>query len=122
MGRSLLVEQGGQLTDTSAHKGALHSLNTVLEEGHQHVRQKNIELWKVHSDEATRCAVRENRAVMAKCGLTCLFNKVPSVHKVTCQRHLFDCFARSGTGSRMSPQMQAKVFENWYEKDLAGDA
>lgn len=120
--REMLDEQGRDLTDTEAYKGAVRSLNSVLEEGHLHVRQKNVELWKVHSDEATRCAMRENQAAERRCGLLCLFNKVPPVHKATSQRHLFACFARSGSGARMSPSMQMHVFEDWYSKDLAHDA
>lgn len=123
--RELLDEQAGQsgdLKDTDSYRGAASSLSTILQEGAQHARQKNVELWKVHSDEATRCAVRELEAVMRQCGLTCLFNKVPGIHKTTCQKHLIQCFARSGAGSRMSPMMQMQVFENWYNKDLAHDA
>merc|ERR1712183_504962 len=102
--------------------GAMRNVNNVLEEGLQHIRAKNVELWKVQSDEGTRCALRENRAIERQCGLSCLFNKVPRVHKVTSQQNLTMCFARSGTGSRMSQSMQLQVFNNWYEKDLAHDA
>merc|ERR1712079_474148 len=117
-----LVEQGKDLADTDAYKQAMRSLNSVLEEGYQHARQKNVELWKVHSDEATRCALNKNQAEQRRCGLTCLFNKVPAVHKSTSHKHLISCFPRSGTGARMSASMQEKVFEDWYSKDLAHDA
>jgi len=123
--REMLDEQAGNngdLKDTDAYRGAVMSLNSVLEEGLLHVRQKNIELWKVHSDEATRCALRANEAVMRQCGLLCFFNKVPQVHKSTSKKHLIQCFPRSGAGARMSPTMQMQVFENWYNKDLAHDA
>jgi len=120
--REMLDEQGRDLSDTDSYRGALRSLDSVLEEGYAHAKQKNVELWKVHSDEATRCALRENRAALKKCGLLCLFNKVPMVHKSNSRQHLFSCFARSGAGSRMSPNMQMQVFEDWYDKDLAHDA
>merc|ERR1712190_580058 len=93
--RDLLNEQSSDLVaakDTDAYRGALVRLNGVMEEGYQHLRQKNIELWKVHSDEATRCALRENRVIERHCGLVCLFNKVPRVHKKTSERNLFECF------------------------------
>lgn len=120
--REMMEEQGRDLMDTDAYKGTLRSLNDALEEGFQHLRKKNVELWKVHSDEATRCALRLNQAVERRCGLLCLFNKVPRVHKQTSQKHLIECFPKSGTGARMSPSMQLQVFEDWYNKDLAHDA
>jgi len=122
LSQDMLVEQGRDLADTDAYRGALRSLNSVLEEGYQHVRQKNVELWKVHSDEATRCALSKNQAEQRRCGLACLFNKVPAVHKSISRKHLVSCFPRSGTGARMSVSMQEKVFEDWYSKDLAHDA
>jgi len=123
--RELLDEQAGQsgdLKDTDNYRQAVRNLNAAMEEGSLQAARKNVELWKVHSDEATSCAVRENDAVMRHCGLLCLFNKVPQVHKSMSQKHLIQCFARSGTASRMSPAMQKQVFENWYSKDLAHDA
>merc|ERR1712037_1091330 len=120
--RDHLGEHGRELSDTDSFQRAMRSLNAVLEEGLQHARQKNVELWKVHSDEATRCALKKNQAVELPCGLFCLFNKVPTVHKRTSQRHLADCLSLSGAGSRMSVSMQQQVFENWYSKDLARDA
>eukprot|EP00928_Gymnodinium_smaydae_P022546 TRINITY_DN18899_c0_g1_i1.p1 TRINITY_DN18899_c0_g1~~TRINITY_DN18899_c0_g1_i1.p1 ORF type:complete len:866 (+),score=178.07 TRINITY_DN18899_c0_g1_i1:128-2725(+) len=120
--RDMLGEQGRELVDTEAYRGALRSLGSVLEDGYQHIKAKNVELWKVHSDEATRCALRLNQDLERHCGLTCLFNKVPRTHKTTSFEHLISCLSRSGTASRMSPAMQLKVFENWYDKDLAHDA
>ena len=68
-----------------------------------------------------RATLRENQAVERQCGFTCLFNKVPGVHKSTSQKHLIQCFARLGAATKMSPSMQLNVFENWYNKDLAHD-
>ena len=48
-----LVEQGRDLADTDAYRGALRSLNSVLEEGYQHVRQKNVELWKDNNSSSS---------------------------------------------------------------------
>jgi len=120
--RDEMREQGRDITDTEVYKGAERSLNGVLEEGWRQVKQKNVELWKVHSDEATRCALDKNRDVEKGCGLFCPFNKVPMTHKKRSRQHLLDCFANSGTGSRMSLGMQNEVFEDWYNKDLAHDA
>ena len=50
--REMLDEQGRDLSDTDAFKGATRSLNAEIDEGMRHVRTKNVELWKVHSDEA----------------------------------------------------------------------
>merc|ERR1712217_621067 len=106
--------------DTNAFQGAARSLAALMEEEGQFLRQKNVEFWKADSDKATRCAVVRNHAIEQRCGLSCLFNKVPQVHKSTSQKHLFDCF--KSTETNMSPSMQQQVFENWYSKDLAQDA
>ncbi|CAJ1366466.1 unnamed protein product [Effrenium voratum] len=120
--RELLDEQGRDLQDTDAYRGALRSLDSALEEGFIFIRQKNVELWKVHSDEATRCALRENHAAEKNCGYICLFNRVPWIHKSNSKKNLLHCLSRSGTGARMTHSMQNQVFEDWYNKDLAHDA
>jgi len=112
---------GRELQDTDAHRGALRSLESVLDEGFVHIKQKNIELWKVHSDEATRCALKENQAAEKNCRYVCLFTRVPMVHKANSRKHLLQCLSRSSTGTRMSQSMQNQVFEDWYNKDLAHD-
>jgi len=118
----VLKENSADLEDTEAFAGSKYALNSLIEEGAQRLQLKNVELWKVHSDEATRCAQRENHALERKCGLTCMFNKLPNVHKKISKKHLLGCLGRSGTASRMEPKMQLQVFENWYSKDLAADA
>jgi len=123
--RALLDDQagdGGSLKDTDAYRGAVRVLRDVVDEGAKHARQKNIELWKVHSDDATRCAIRKNDAVRRTCGLQCLFNKIPGIHKSTSKKHLMQCFSGSSSGSKLSAGLQAQVFENWYLKDLAAEA
>eukprot|EP00913_Durusdinium_trenchii_P000728 g679.t1 len=62
--REQLDEDGRDLQDTDAYRGVLRSLDTALDEGLTQIRQKNVELWKVHSDEATRCALKENDAAL----------------------------------------------------------
>jgi hypothetical protein len=122
--REMLEEPSRDLADTDEYGRAVGSLNRELSEGYEYIRLKNVELWKVHSDDATRCALRRNQELERKCGMLCFFNKVPRVHKVTSQKHLFACFPNSGSAGagRMSQAMQLKVFENWYGKDLARDA
>lgn len=120
--REQLDEDGRDLQDTDAYRGVLRSLDTALDEGLTQIRQKNVELWKVHSDEATRCALKENDAVQKNCRYICLFTWVPMVHKAKSRKHLLQCLSRSGTGTRMSQSMQNQVFEDWYNKELAHDA
>jgi hypothetical protein len=107
------------LTDTDAFAETLASLEAALKEGRQQSLDKNVDLWKAHSDEATRCAVAANRVTWKACGFLCIYNKVPWVHRATSRRHLNDCFARSAIGSTMSPQLRAHVFEAWYSRDLS---
>merc|ERR1719482_1458357 len=55
----------------------------------------------------------------------CMFNNVPWMHKSTSRRHLMDCFAKSAESSqaaRMSPSMRLRVFESWYDEDMARKA
>mmetsp|Transcript_64893 Transcript_64893/g.120751 ORF Transcript_64893/g.120751 Transcript_64893/m.120751 type:complete len:863 (-) Transcript_64893:164-2752(-) len=120
--RSMIQDQGKELHDTDMYKATLRELTSVMEEGLHYLKQKNIELWKVHSDEATRCARHLNSALARECGLTCLFNKVPMRHKAKSREHLLGCFGTSKAASRMSPKMQQQVFEDWYSKDLGHDA
>jgi hypothetical protein len=120
--RETLDEQSNDLTDTDAYKRARDQLTLAIDEGYQDLRQKNIDLWTVHSDQARKCALRRNHAVEQQCGLACFFNKVPRVHKTTSHKHLMECFAQATVGSKMSPGMQQQVFENWYNKDLAKDS
>jgi hypothetical protein len=120
--REALEEQGNDLTDTNSFKQALENLGSVLKEGYDDVRQKNIDLWTVHSDQARKCALRRNHVAEQQCSLLCFFNKVPKIHKTTSRRHLIECFSQATVGSRMTADMQDKVFENWYSKDLAQDA
>jgi len=120
--RELLDEQGHDLQDSDAYRGASRSLEAVLEEGFGQLKQTNVEMWKVHSDEATRCAKRENEAVRKNCRYVCLFTWVPMVHKANSRKHLLQCLSRTGIGTRMSQSMQNQVFEDWYDKDLARDS
>lgn len=120
--REMLEADSRELADTELWRGTMRGLQVYLEEQYQHVRQKNVELWKVHSDEATRCAMRLNKDLERQCGSACFFNKVPWVHKKGSKEHLVSCLLRSGAGARMSPAMQGKVFETWYDTDVAHDA
>jgi len=119
--KEMLEGSAKDLSDTDAFTNARSHLNGVLKQGYEQMREKNVELWKAHSDEATRCALALNQEVMKKCGLLCLFSAVPWSHRATSRRHLSDCFARSAMASRMSMPLRAQVFEAWYNKDLGRD-
>jgi len=106
------------LEDTDAFADAIRRLDAVLGEGYQQAREKNVELWKVHSDDATRCAAAANMESERRCGSFCLFSLLPWAHKRTSRQHLANCFARSSSGSRMSPLLQSQVFEIWYSRDM----
>jgi len=122
--RGIMEEQRSDLADTESYKSHMRQLGRVLEEGLEHTLKKNIELWKVHSDDATRCALKLNKDLERQCGLNCLFNKVPNIYKKRAWKHLVACLPRSAgaMGVRMPDSMQRKVFEDWYEKELATDA
>lgn len=111
-----------ELTDTDAFGEARRRFDLAMREGLQQVKEKNIEVWKAYSDEATRCAVAANRAREKQCSIFCLFNNVPLAHQATSRRHLMDCLTKSAVGSRMAAPLQAQVFEAWYKKDMGYDS
>jgi len=123
-----LEQQGKQgaagldLTDTDPFADSRKRLAKALNEEYQIVLQRNVELWKVHSDDATRCAVQKNRALEQRGGSFSLFNKVPWVHRYRSRQHLRECFQRSDTSKELPASMQGKIFESWYTKDMAHEA
>eukprot|EP00928_Gymnodinium_smaydae_P070410 TRINITY_DN54253_c0_g1_i2.p1 TRINITY_DN54253_c0_g1~~TRINITY_DN54253_c0_g1_i2.p1 ORF type:complete len:918 (-),score=210.27 TRINITY_DN54253_c0_g1_i2:211-2964(-) len=113
----------GNLSDTGAFSEARKRLKEALEEGLRQVRDKNVELWKVHSDEATACAQRSNRDAEKRCSwLFCFFTTIPWYHKYVSRKHLRTCFSQSLMGARMTPSLQSHVFDIWYKKDLGYEA
>merc|ERR1712135_276231 len=78
--RDALKEDAKDVADTDVFSAVLRELDAVMEDGLTHVRQKNVELWKIYSDEATRCSLRRIHAFERECGLLCMFNKIPRVH------------------------------------------
>lgn len=113
-----LAEFAAGLTDTDTYKETSKKFASLLADGRQQLQEKNVELWKVYSDGATRCAAAANAQRWQSCGFFCPFNNVPWAHKMTSRKHLTSCFAKDAVGSRMSPQLQAQVFEVWYSKDV----
>lgn len=113
---------GLDLTDTDPFADSRKRLAKALGEEYQIVSSRNVELWKVHSDDATRCAVQKNRALEQKSGAFSLFNKVPWVHWYRSRQHLRECFQRSDASKEISASMQTKIFESWYTKDMAHEA
>lgn len=110
------------LMDSDAFGEVRARLDNAMREGLQQAREKNIEVWKAYSDEATRCAVAANRARESQCGWFCLFNNVPWSHQATSRRHLNDCLAKSTVGSRMAATLRGHVFDAWYRKDIHSEA
>lgn len=116
--QELLNEYAKTLADTDAFKEINKQLTGFMAEGRQHLQDKNVELWKVYSDGATRCAGAANEQRSRDCYWFCLFNYVPWWHRSISRRNLNVCFAKDAISSRMTPQLQAQVFEVWYSKDM----
>jgi hypothetical protein len=116
--QDFLAEFAKGLTDTDAFKETSEQLAASMKEGLQLLQDKNVELWKVYSDGATRCAAKENNQRSRDCGILCLFSNVPWWHYRVSRKHLMQCFAKDSFGSRMSQQLQQQVFEAWYKKDM----
>lgn len=111
-----------ELADTDAFGLAMKRLVASLADAHSQLTDKNVELWKVHSDEATRCALHKNFEAEKKCRFLCWYNTVPWYHKATARRHLSECFSQSPTGQQMANPLRTRVFEMWYAKDMAREA
>lgn len=120
--RQLLQQSVRDLSDTEAFTNAMSRLDEQLAESIEFVQEKNIELWKVHSDEATRCGVARNREMDRACGLVCLWSFLPLYHKMTARRHLNDCFSQNAAGQQMTTPLRNRVFEAWYAKDLSRES
>jgi len=116
--RGFLLNAAGGLTDTMPFEASRDRLETVITDEYKRVQDKNVELWKVHSDEATRCAANANRVAGKACGILCLFTTVPWYHKAVTRQHLTDCFTRSTMSQQMATPLRTRVFEAWYAKDL----
>lgn len=117
--QEVLIGSVKDLTDTDAFGEIRQRFDANMRQGLAEVLEKNIEVWKAYSDEATRCAVAANRAREQQCSLFCLFRNVPWAHRSTSRRHLSDCLGKSAMGSRMSAPLRAQVFEAWYKKDMS---
>ncbi len=116
-------EVAERLADTQQYVDTRERLDAVASAEWDRLRRKNIELWKVHSDEATQCALEMNREfIQRECGQgwMCLYRLWPSSHYKQSKRHLDQCFERVSV--KMPASMRDAVFESWYEKELAGEA
>jgi len=118
--QEVLIGSVKDLTDTLAFGEVRQRFEGAMRDGLQQAKEKNIEVWKAYSDEATRCAVSANRA-REQCGMFCLYNNVPWAHQAASRRHLNDCLAKSTIGSRMAPSLRDHVFDAWYKKDMGYD-
>ena len=112
-----------RFNDSAPYRETRGRLDAVVDGEYAKLRKKNIELWKVHSDEATHCAFELNaQYVDLHCpqGWFCWFKVWPGSHRAGSAAHLFECFARSGKPP--SASIQTQIFESWYEKELAREA
>eukprot|EP00930_Biecheleria_cincta_P084705 TRINITY_DN74154_c0_g1_i1.p1 TRINITY_DN74154_c0_g1~~TRINITY_DN74154_c0_g1_i1.p1 ORF type:complete len:900 (+),score=135.61 TRINITY_DN74154_c0_g1_i1:83-2782(+) len=117
--QEVLIGSVKDLMDTDAFGEVRKRFDASMREGLVEVLEKNIEVWKAYSDEATRCAVAANRALGQQCSIFCFFRNVPWSHKSTSRRHLSECLGKSAMGSRMSAPLRAQVFDAWYKKDMS---
>jgi Guanylate-binding protein, N-terminal domain len=118
-----LSDSAPNLTDTPHFEKVTKRLHSVFKKENDKVARKNVELWKVHSDEATQCALDLNKKYKQyNCwnSWLCLFSLIPASHRAKTQENLNNCFNKSS--SNMPSSMRKAVFESWYEKDLAADS
>jgi len=118
------IVKDADVSDTQQHTDCGIKLEKNMKKEYQRLANKNVELWRVHSDEATNCAQERLKVEEKQCTLmgNCLFHFVPYLHRDICSRFLYDCLQKHQTSRLISSAMQQKIFESWYEKDLQYDA
>lgn len=115
-----------QLSGYSSYKPIGAQLQAVYRTELDKLRRKNIELWRVHSEEAIVCALQRNfEYVQANCphGWFCLFKLVPQYHERVARANLEACIdGAPGVRAKMPVSLRSSVFDSWYSKDLAREA
>ncbi|KAF4660541.1 hypothetical protein FOL47_007104, partial [Perkinsus chesapeaki] len=112
------------VADSAAYKDFRSQLDHNMGAEWNRLRKKNIELWKVHSDDATACALEMNQKyVKEHCpqGWMCLFKLWPSAHAARVKANLDECFDTKSS-VKMPISMRQAVFDSWYEKELGKEA
>ena len=115
------VELGAsKFNDTKPYLETRSRMEALVETELVKLRKKNVELWKVHSDEATLCASELNlRYTESFCpqGWFCWFKLWPGAFKARSKEHLMTCLG----SSNLSLNMKDLVFESYFEKELSKD-
>lgn len=125
-----LETQAAAVLDTEAYASSKGSLESGCKERYGRLKTKNIQLWKVHSDEATNCAKEKWTEYSQSCGLLnfqCPSNWIWLSHKSKSRTFLMDCFADAKVRvdkhkGAMPENMREGVFTVWYETDMAAAA
>ena len=108
-----------KFNDSNPYRETRERLDQIVSGEYEKLRKKNIELWKVHSDEATHCGIEANfRYAEEHCpqGWFCWFKVWPGAHRAKSAQHLLNCFK----SARVVPpeSVRTQVFDSWYEKEL----
>lgn len=124
---ALDVELGAaKFKDSNPYKETRQRLDGIIDSELAKLRKKNVELWKVHSDEATQCAFELNlqySELNCPQGWFCWFKIWPGAHRARSQAHLLQCFSEaSAKHIPPSPSIQQQIFESWYDKELGKEA
>lgn len=116
--------KGSDLSDTAQYIETQAKLNRQMVQEWHRLQKKNVDLWRIHSDEATQCALELLRRDESQCSFfhLCIWHVIPFWHRSKCNGHLLNCLEKHQQTSRMSRNMQQKVFESWYDKDLLYEA
>ena len=116
-----------KFNDTDVYRETRAGLDEVVSSEFEKLELKNIELWKIHSDEATQCGFEMNaKYTEENCpqGWFCWFKVWPAHHREISMDHLLQCFGRPSKRKGVVPprDIQERVFSSWYEKELAKEA
>ena len=116
---------GKKFNDTAPYRETRARLDELIHGEFGKLRNKNIELWKVHSDEATQCAYDLNvqyEDLHCPQGWFCWFKVLPRSHATKSREHLMDCFETSKRAASSAPppseSIRQQIFDSWYEKEL----
>jgi hypothetical protein len=116
---------GGKFADSNPYRETRQRLDGIIDAELDKLKRKNVELWKVHSDEATQCGFELNlqySELHCPQGWFCWFKIWPGAHRARSQEHLLQCFREGAKHAPPSPAIQQQIFESWYDKELAKEA
>eukprot|EP00916_Digyalum_oweni_P012679 GHVL01020916.1.p1 GENE.GHVL01020916.1~~GHVL01020916.1.p1 ORF type:complete len:348 (-),score=64.50 GHVL01020916.1:104-1147(-) len=109
-------------SDTDSYVTVRSELLKVMSKEFRRLMKKNVDLWKVFSDDATECARLKNRLIHSTTSAWSPLRWWPWAHLSMSRAHLFSCFKEKGEEVQIPESIKEKIFKSWYaEEDLRSE-